>query len=177
MNIARKTRSFAGCMLVAVCLLWLSPDAAATTGKKSVQKSTTAKAASSKHSGSRSRKRSRKSAGNWRHHGQQKIDSARAKEIQTALIREHYLQGTATGTWDQASQRAMVKFQADHGWQTKVVPDSRALIKLGLGPNRDHLLNPESAMTGPIPSSTATARPDAPAITPAATDGANQPRQ
>jgi hypothetical protein len=29
----------------------------------------------------------------------------------------------------------MAKLQADNGWQTKLVPDSRALIKLGLGPN------------------------------------------
>ena len=79
--------------------------------------------------------------------GQQKIDAARAPEIQEALIREHYLDGTATGVWDARSQAAMVKFQADNGWQSKVVPDSRALIKLGLGPDHEHLLNPESAMT------------------------------
>ena len=41
----------------------------------------------------------------------------------------------------------MQRYQADNGWQSKSVPDSRALIKLGLGPNHDHLLNPESAMT------------------------------
>jgi len=41
----------------------------------------------------------------------------------------------------------MRRYQADHGWQSKTVPDSRALIKLGLGPSKDHLLNPESAMT------------------------------
>jgi hypothetical protein len=29
----------------------------------------------------------------------------------------------------------MGKLQADNGWQTKLVPDSRALIKLGLGPS------------------------------------------
>jgi hypothetical protein len=29
------------------------------------------------------------------------------------------------------------KFQADQGWQTKLTPDSRALIKLGLGPSQD----------------------------------------
>jgi hypothetical protein len=40
----------------------------------------------------------------------------------------------------------MRKYQADHGWQSKEVPDSRALIKLGLGPSNDHLLNPQSAM-------------------------------
>jgi hypothetical protein len=78
--------------------------------------------------------------------GQQKIDNERATSIQQALIREHYLSGEATGTWNQASEDAMRKYQADHGWQSKEVPDSRALIKLGLGPSNDHLLNPESAM-------------------------------
>jgi len=31
----------------------------------------------------------------------------------------------------------MQKFQADNGWQTKLVPDSRAIIKLGLGPDHE----------------------------------------
>src|SRR5277367_2752567 len=79
--------------------------------------------------------------------GQQKIDPQRAQAIQEALIREHYLSGEAAGTWNQASEEAMRRYQADHGWQSKEVPDSRALIKLGLGPSKDHLLNPESAMT------------------------------
>jgi peptidoglycan hydrolase-like protein with peptidoglycan-binding domain len=79
--------------------------------------------------------------------GQQKIDSERAHAIQEALIREHYLSGEPTGKWNDASEAAMRRYQADHGWQSKTVPDSRALIKLGLGPSKDHLLNPESAMT------------------------------
>jgi hypothetical protein len=79
--------------------------------------------------------------------GQQKIDPQRAQEIQEALIQEHYLSGEAAGTWNQASEDAMRRYQADHGWQSKTVPDARALISLGLGPNHDHLLNPESAMT------------------------------
>ena len=91
-------------------------------------------------------KKARKSAKS-RKRGQQKIDSSRAREIQEALIREHYLDGTASGTWDAKSQSAMQRYQSDNGWQSKTVPDSRALIKLGLGPNHDHLLNPESAMT------------------------------
>jgi hypothetical protein len=49
--------------------------------------------------------------------------------------------------WNQESEAAMRRYQADHGWQSKEVPDSRALISLGLGPSNDHLLNPESAMT------------------------------
>jgi hypothetical protein len=53
----------------------------------------------------------------------------------------------------------MKRYQADHGWQSKTTPDSRALIRLGLGPNHDHLLNPESAMT--MPSTPAAAEPSA----------------
>jgi hypothetical protein len=83
--------------------------------------------------------------------GQQKIDPQRAHDIQAALIREHYLTGKPSGIWDDTSQKAMQKYQADHGWQSKTTPDSRALIKLGLGPDHDHLLNPESAMTSAPP--------------------------
>jgi hypothetical protein len=59
----------------------------------------------------------------------------RATQIQNALIKAGYLTGTPSGTWDAQSQAAMEKLQADNGWQTKMVPDSRAIIKLGLGPN------------------------------------------
>jgi peptidoglycan hydrolase-like protein with peptidoglycan-binding domain len=81
--------------------------------------------------------------------GQQAIDSDRAREIQTALIREHYMDGEPSGSWDEATQAAMQRYQADQGWQAKTTPDARALIKLGLGPSHEHLLNPESAMTTP----------------------------
>src|SRR5271156_544822 len=154
------TRSWmvTGC---ALALIWAcaSPRAAfaqadsagAATSKasgdavKPETKSTTA-AASHKSSAKRSssHKRGKKKA---TARGQQKIDPQRAQEIQEALIREHYLSGEAAGTWNQTSEDAMRRYQADHGWQTKTVPDSRALISLGLGPSHDHLLNPESAMT------------------------------
>lgn len=109
--------------------------------------------------------------------GQQKIDSERARSIQEALIREHYLTGEPSGTWNAESEEAMRHYQGDHGWQTKEVPDSRALIKLGLGPSHDHLLNPESAMTtaaDPPRSETTTpiANPPTPAASaPAPTQG------
>jgi hypothetical protein len=91
--------------------------------------------------------------------GQQAIDSTRAREIQEALIREHYMQGEPSGTWDAATQSAMQRYQADQGWQSKTTPDSRALIKLGLGPSPDHLLNPESAMTMPTAPAAADPKP------------------
>jgi len=78
-------------------------------------------------------------------HGQHGIDAERTSEIQSALIREHYLSGEPTGKWDQSTKDALTKFQADNGWQTKITPDSRALIKLGLGPDHKGLLNPETA--------------------------------
>ena len=74
-------------------------------------------------------------------HGQQAIDSERVSAIQQALIREHYLNGEPTARWDADTQAAMLKFQADQGWQTKITPDSRALIKLGLGPNHSDAIN------------------------------------
>ena len=74
-------------------------------------------------------------------HGQQGIDSARATEIQKALIREHYMTGEANGQWDSTTMAAMQKYQADQGWQTKLMPDSRALKKLGLGPDYSNAIN------------------------------------
>jgi Putative peptidoglycan binding domain len=102
--------------------------------------------------------------------GQQKIDSDRAQAIQEALIRVHYLNGEATGTWSQSSEEAMRRYQADNGWQSKTVPDSRALIKLGLGPSKDHLLNPESAMTTVPDSPRAAAMPTTSHTSPPTTD-------
>jgi peptidoglycan hydrolase-like protein with peptidoglycan-binding domain len=90
--------------------------------------------------------------------GQQKMDAARIRDIQEALIREKYLAGPATGKWDAATESALRRLQGAQGWQTKVVPDSRALIKLGLGPDHDHLLNPESAMTS-LPATHPAAEP------------------
>jgi hypothetical protein len=72
------------------------------------------------------------------------ISSERATEIQSALIQRGYLSGEPTGSWDSSSVAAMQKLQSDNGWQTKFVPDSRALIKLGLG-------------AGSIPAASATA--------------------
>lgn len=63
------------------------------------------------------------------------IPHDRAVQIQNALIKQGYLNGEATGNWDAQTVSAMQKLQSDNGWQTRTVPDARALIKLGLGPN------------------------------------------
>ncbi|HEV2112675.1 MAG TPA: peptidoglycan-binding domain-containing protein [Terriglobales bacterium] len=99
--------------------------------------------------------------GAWKHHGQQKIDSDRAREIQAALIREKYLDGEPSGIWDQRTKDAMSRYQEDHGWQSKSLPDSRALIQLGLGPKHENLINPGSIApsTEATPSAAFSGRP------------------
>ena len=134
----------------ASALLLLCAVAQADTSKKASSSTGKSAIASTKKT-TRKGKRSRKAS--WRR-GQQKIDPKRAREIQETLIREHYMQGKPSGVWDQTSQKAMVRYQVENGWQSKTVPDSRALIKLGLGPDHEHLLNPESAMTTAQPPHT-----------------------
>jgi|SRR5579863_4641986 len=77
--------------------------------------------------------------------GQQVIEPDRVTEIQQALIREHYLNGDANGKWDATTQAAMQKYQADQGWQTKLMPDSRALKKMGLGADYSSAINGKTA--------------------------------
>jgi peptidoglycan hydrolase-like protein with peptidoglycan-binding domain len=88
--------------------------------------------------------------------GQRTIDDERATQIQAALIKAGYLSGTPSGHWDTGTQAAMEKVQADNGWQTKLVPDSRALIKLGLGPTT---ASPDSLGSQPSPIAANQPRP------------------
>jgi peptidoglycan hydrolase-like protein with peptidoglycan-binding domain len=83
--------------------------------------------------------------------GQQGIKPERVTEIQQALIREHYLTGEASGQWDEATKAAMQKYQAVQGWQTKLMPDSRALKKLGLGPDYSNAINAKNSSFVPAP--------------------------
>jgi peptidoglycan hydrolase-like protein with peptidoglycan-binding domain len=130
----------AGIASVLLAALAISPAAASTTHK------TTA----SGHSKNLHRKPARKKL-----RGQQAIEPARVIEIQQALIREHYLATEADGRWDANTIAAMQKFQADHGWQTKLMPDSRALKTLGLGPDYSNAINAKnSSFADPPPVST-----------------------
>ena len=109
-------------------------------------------AASHKRRGPTATRVSSKHVKKSRIQSQRTIDDGRATQIQTALIKARYLSGEPSGHWDAQSQTAMVKLQADNGWQTKLVPDSRALIKLGLGPNTDAIANASSPMAPGSPN-------------------------
>ena len=101
-------------------------------------------------------------------HGQQAIDSERVTSIQQALIREHYLTTDANGKWDGTTEAAMQKYQADQGWQTKLMPDSRALLKLGLGPDYSTAINAKNSSFAPPPPVTTIPTPQVNGFTAAA---------
>ena len=110
---------------------------------------------SSHKSGSRAHGKTSAKATPHKLKGQQAIASERVKEIQEALIREHYMTGEASGQWDATTQAAMQKYQGDQGWQTRLMPDSRALKKLGLGPDYSGAINAkETASRAPAPAAT-----------------------
>ncbi len=135
-----------------LCLLLLSVSAFAGTKSKHSSSSHSSSShhsstyhKTSAHSSSKYHHSTKKRRVSARSHGQRTIGEERTREIQEALIREHYLSGDPSGVWDAQSKEAMTRYQEANGWQTKVTPDSRALIKLGLGPDHKNLLNPDTA--------------------------------
>jgi Putative peptidoglycan binding domain len=128
---------------VSLILAVVTSATTSTTSKpkpKHPQTSKTHATSSSKHSSKHSTTKSASKS-----HGQRGIDQERTLAIQSALVQQHYLSGEPSGVWDQSTKDALTKYQADNGWQTKLTPDSRALIKLGLGPDHKGLLNPDTA--------------------------------
>lgn len=144
-----------GTLALAVLLAASLAFAAASAEKQPVTPKAQKPAPHSSHHIKKTRKK--------RVRGQKAIDGDRVRQIQEALIREHYLKGEPSGKWDAPTQQAMHRYQSDQGWQSKSIPDSRALIRLGLGPDSGHLLNPDSAMTMSAAPSSQNARSRAPA--------------
>jgi hypothetical protein len=137
------------CLGLAAGVCYAKTPPKSKTKHASAGKSRSSKAHVAKSSGKSHKVRKGRTVA--RRRGQQAIDPARVREIQAALIREKFLDGQPSGVWDQRSKDAMQRFQQVNGWQTKMVPDSRALIKLGLGPDHADLINPDTAATMYIP--------------------------
>jgi peptidoglycan hydrolase-like protein with peptidoglycan-binding domain len=149
MLLSRASLAFLLSAAVAAAPAFATTTPTTTTHKKS---SSSTHSSHTSKSSAKSHKTS-KSSHHKKSHGQQGIDSARATEIQKALIREHYMNGEANGQWDSATVAAMQKFQADQGWQTKLMPDSRAIKKLGLGPDYSNAINASgSSFADPKPA-------------------------
>jgi peptidoglycan hydrolase-like protein with peptidoglycan-binding domain len=146
-----RNSKLAALLLCAAILCVLPGSAVAgTTARKTARKASTHVSAKKTSRKARVKRASKRS---WRSRGQHHIAADRAREIQEALIRANYLDGKADGVWGPTSEAAMARYQADNGWQSKVVPDSRALIKLGLGPDRSSVINPESLQSSLQPQS------------------------
>jgi peptidoglycan hydrolase-like protein with peptidoglycan-binding domain len=137
-------------LVVLTAAVTVAPAAAVRTHRAG---STAAHSASHVKAGSRSTRAA--AAKSHKLHGQQAIAPERVTEIQQALIREHYLSSPANGEWDDTTVSAMQKYQSDQGWQTKLMPDSRALKKLGLGADYSNAINAKgSSFAAPPPVNT-----------------------
>jgi peptidoglycan hydrolase-like protein with peptidoglycan-binding domain len=144
--------------VLSLALLIQVPGWALASKSTPVKTSTTKKRTSvtaKKKTSSRSARKIHARKGSWKKRGQRTIASERTVEIQEALIREGYLKGEPTGAMDEGTKAALMKLQQENGWQTRIVPDSRALIKLGLGPKHDNLINPNTAAYSTVSDPTA----------------------
>lgn len=117
-----------------------------STAKSAAGKGSAAKrrAASSAHSrshtvastrGSSSRSRGRHPLHKQPPWTRQHLEPDRVTEIQQALGRAGYFHGQPTGQWDEPTRQAMRRYQADNKFGATGLPDSRSLMKLGLGPH------------------------------------------
>jgi peptidoglycan hydrolase-like protein with peptidoglycan-binding domain len=131
-----RQKQLAGCLvLIALgwCLQPLSSTAATPvkSSKKPASKKTV-KSSTTQKSGKRYAKR--RSSFRYRL-ANLKPSADRVTEIQQALIREGYLKQEATGKWDDSTREAMRSYQQANGFATTGLPDSKSLMKLGLGPH------------------------------------------
>ena len=121
-------------LLVGACLLF-APAA------RAAQKHHASSSSKAHHSTHRARRSTHRRYRRRRVRGQRYIKPERVTQIQQALIKVHYFDGEPNGKWDAKTIAAMKKYQADNGWQTKLTPDSRALVKLGLGEDYSDAIN------------------------------------
>lgn len=132
-GVATLGAAVAAALLAFVCLSAQAAPARATEGLPAAAHAASASAASR-------RKARRRSSARRVHRRRERrapsISDARGRQIEAALVRAGYLR-RAGDSWNAAGRAAMRKFQRDHHWQDRYVPDARALIALGLGPKYD----------------------------------------
>lgn len=120
-------------LLIAAGLAWgqaQKKSAATKSATKTAAKKSTAKKSTAKRRATTSRRTT------WRNR-QTAPEPQRYREIQQALVDKGYLEGPATGRWDQASIDALRRFQEEQNLKPDGKIDSLSLIALGLGPKYD----------------------------------------
>ena len=151
--------SFRAILTLSLSAVLVVVPASAAGKHSSSHKGSSSHSASAHKASSSSHGKSRRATKSHRLHGQQAIQAERVTQIQQALVREHYLTEEPNGDWDAATQAAMQKYQADQGWQTRLMPDSRALVKLGLGPDYSTAINAKDVASAPAPAGAASGMP------------------
>lgn len=149
-------------LLAGAGLSWSQAQKKKSTAGAAAKKTSTLKtAASSKKRASTkkrttsARRRTPARGATWRSR-QLAPEPERYREIQQALIDKGYLEGPATGKWDQASIDALRRFQQEQNLEPSGKINSLSLIALGLGPKYE---NHAPAAAVPQPSEAPAAQP------------------
>jgi murein L,D-transpeptidase YcbB/YkuD len=118
--------------LACACSTSAHPANAASTAPSRQQASASPTPGSSTTT-AKKKKSSKKHHGSKREPTQKAPTPQRISEIQSALARGGYYQGTPNGKWDSNSVAAMQKFQSENGLSSNGKIDASSLQKLGLG--------------------------------------------
>lgn len=135
-----------------------SANAASTA--PSPQQSSASSAQGSSTTAAKKKKPSKKHHASKREPTQKAPTPQRISEIQSALARGGYYQGTPTGKWDSNTIAAMQKFQSENGLSSNGKIDASSLQKLGLGSGTAGVDAPKpAAPPGSAANTSATAPP------------------
>jgi peptidoglycan hydrolase-like protein with peptidoglycan-binding domain len=117
--------------LACACSTSAFPAIAASTACSPQQSS--ASSAQGSSSTAKKKKSTKKHHNSKREPTQKAPTPERISEIQSALARGGYYQGTPNGKWDSNTVAAMQKFQSENGLNSNGKIDATSLQKLGLG--------------------------------------------
>src|SRR5215472_4682089 len=124
-------------MAMAALAVFLFAFASLADGSPQQSVAAATPSSSSSSSGSSAKKTSKKKTSKKHHSRHEPIQKAptadRISEIQSALARGGYYQGTPNGKWDTSTVDAMQKFQSANGLTPSGKLDALSLQKMGLG--------------------------------------------
>src|SRR5271169_1685872 len=141
-----------------------------------------AQQASSSTTASTKKKSSKKHHASKREPTQKAPTPERISEIQSALARGGYYQGSPNGKWDSNTVSAMQKFQSENGLSSSGKIDAPSLQKLGLGSATagvdapKPIAPPGSAATTSSVSRPAATTTSASSVTPSASPSSTTPK-
>ncbi|HEY4950288.1 MAG TPA: peptidoglycan-binding domain-containing protein [Candidatus Acidoferrales bacterium] len=146
--------------LACACSTSAYPANAASTASSPQQSS--ASSAQGSSTAAKKKKSTKKHHNSKREPTQKAPTPQRISEIQSALARGGYYQGSPNGKWDSNTVAAMQKFQSENGLSSNGKIDATSLQKLGLGSGTAGVDAPKPA----APPTTATATTPASSVTP-----------